>query len=271
MNEFLKTREEIEAWLIGHSIKGYKLVECRMYGYRVNVEQSVHLRHRSLSFIPVKFGEISLGYFDCSSNCLTSLEFAPSYVCGTFNISQNYITSLKGAPSYIGEEFKCYENSLTSLNFFPREVKGSIWVDDNKLVNLEGAPSLIKGGFSCMGNKLTSLKGAPEKVGSNFYCAHNKLTSLEGIPKHIGNILAFSSNDIQDLKHLPDFVGGKISCYNNPRLGSMGVEMLDQDAGDEHWHTFADLQEMHRAALEKEKLSSTIKVKNTKADTAFKV
>ena len=127
-------------------------------------------------FKGVKFGVVD-GYFNCSSNAITSLEGAPQRVDGRFYCDDNRLTSLEGAPQLVGRDFWCQSNSLTSL---------------------VGAPQEIKGGFDCSENALTSLKGAPQRVGRNFYCQKNLLTSLDGAPREGGGYFVCYDNPVSE-------------------------------------------------------------------------
>jgi hypothetical protein len=110
-------------------------------------------------FKGVRFGKVG-GYFNCSSNKLTSLAGAPQKVGHNFECSWNNLTSLEGAPQEVGGDFLCggWENELTSL---------------------KGAPQVVDGDFNCEYNELTSLEGAPQKVGGYFICDAFKLKGRE--------------------------------------------------------------------------------------------
>ena len=127
-------------------------------------------------FKGIKFGKVS-GYFDCSSNQLTSLVGAPKEVGMNFFCDNNQLTSLEGAPKKVGGSFHCYSNQLTSLN---------------------GAPEIVGLDFLCMNNQLTSLEGSPKEVGLNFSCRNNQLISLIGAPKSIGRDLYCMRNSVSE-------------------------------------------------------------------------
>jgi hypothetical protein len=138
---------------------------CREYGienYTINPDESidvngdVHLEHKGLSELPLKFGIVSANFY-CDNNQLTSLEGAPKKVYGSFYCNHNKLTSLEGAPEEIGTNFDCSYNRLTSL---------------------EGAPREVGRGFYCDNNQLNSLQGAPREVGANFRCHNNPLPQL---------------------------------------------------------------------------------------------
>ena len=146
------------------------------------------------NFMGVRFGKVT-GYFNCSSNKLTSLE---------------------GAPNEVSGNFWCYENQLTSLEGSPQEVGGSFWCYSNKLKSLAGSPSFTYEGFSCYNNQLTSLEGAPEEVGGGFYCESNLLTSFEGSLKKVNGSLYADNNPLVSLKGIPDFNFNNFYIRNTP-------------------------------------------------------
>jgi hypothetical protein len=144
----------------------------------VDIDGDVNLSEMKLKELPFKFGKVE-GYFDCSSNQLTSLQGAPSEVRGVFNCFNNQLTSLQGAPSKVRGDFYCSDNQLTSL---------------------QGAPSEVGGGFFCSYNQLTSLQGAPSKVGKSFFCHSNpKLKQAE-----INKLTQFYKNQKMKKKNITE-------------------------------------------------------------------
>jgi hypothetical protein len=174
---------------------------CKKYGIRnwsirdglVDVDGHVHLSHRRLTKLPLKFGRVS-GYFYCVGSELITLEGAPKEVVGNFSCGWNNLTTLEGAPKEVSGYFYCYYNNLTTL---------------------EGAPKEVGGNFSCGWNNLTTLEGAPKEVSGNFYCRYNKLTTLEGAPKEVGGYFSCSFNKLTTLDYMPN-VRGDIYINNNP-------------------------------------------------------
>ena len=117
----------------------------------------VNLPNMKLDRLPVKFGVVG-GNFDCSFNCLTTLEGAPQEVGGRFFCGNNQLTSLAGAPRVVGGYFDC---------------------DNNRLTTLAGGPREVGGDFGCGGNRLTTLEGAPQKVGGDFYYLGNPTSEIK--------------------------------------------------------------------------------------------
>jgi hypothetical protein len=78
---------------------------------KVDVDGNVWMSNMKLTKIPVKFGRVS-GWFDCSENNLTSLEFVPSEVRGYFICSNNNLTSLDECPDYVSGDIYCGGNNL---------------------------------------------------------------------------------------------------------------------------------------------------------------
>ena len=107
----LKEKKEIEAWLNQHKIVNYTLIENKEYGYVVNVNDNVLLFKKKLKNIPVKFNEIN-GWFDCSSNELTSLEGSPEIVNDSFFSNHNQLKSIKYCPKIIKKSCYFHHNKL---------------------------------------------------------------------------------------------------------------------------------------------------------------
>ena len=121
----------------------------------VDVYGKVKLFGRGLKKIPLKFGEVTGGFF-CENNQLTSLEGAPHKVGGGFSCSNNQLTNLEGAPNTVGGIFNCENNQLTSL---------------------EGAPNTVSSHFFCHSNNIRSFDGLMN-IGGDFYCWTNPLFSI---------------------------------------------------------------------------------------------
>ena len=100
MNNFYKDKQKIINWLDEYEVKSYTLIRDEKYGFIVNINGDVYLSDKSLTNIPVKFGEIT-GVFYCRRNKLTSLEFSPQTVSGSFYCGDNKLTSLDFSPKNI--------------------------------------------------------------------------------------------------------------------------------------------------------------------------
>ena len=114
---------------------------CRKYGiidYTINsdgsidVDYIVYLEDKKLTKLPIKFNKIN-GYFDCSSNELTSLEGSPVEVNGNFNFYHNKLTSFKYAPKIIRGYFDCRCNNIKSFEYFPSFVKDEFLCNNNPI------------------------------------------------------------------------------------------------------------------------------------------
>ena len=71
------------------------------------------------------------GWFNCSLNCLTSLENCPKIVNGNFYCSWNKLTSLEGAPQKVDRHFICHSNDVKFTEEQVRavcDVKGTVYV-----------------------------------------------------------------------------------------------------------------------------------------------
>ncbi len=189
--EFIKeSKEDIDSICNKYHIENYTINEDRS----IDVDGDVHLHNSKLNELPLYFRNVS-GYFDCSSNNLTSL---------------------KGCPKNIVGSFYCYNNKLTSLEDCPNEVGGDLNCSNNYLTTLKGCPEEVDW-FSCNSNLLTSLDGCPNKVSGDFDCSYNKLTNFKKFPKSInGSFFNCIHNNIRDFYGFPDFWEGDVWLDYNP-------------------------------------------------------
>jgi hypothetical protein len=98
----------IKQWLDNYNVRNYVIND----DFTIDVIGYVNLSEKQLDSVPdyIKFNKVG-GYFDCSYNKLTSLEFCPNEV---------------------GESFFCNDNDLTSLNGCPKKVRVNFWCENNK-------------------------------------------------------------------------------------------------------------------------------------------
>ena len=186
---------------------------------KVDVDGPVDLCGEELTKLPLKFGVVK-GDFSCSSNNLTTLEFAPEKA---------------------GGGFYCFSNKLTSLEYAPEKVSGNFYCQYNNLTSLEYAPKEVGGDFYCSSNNLTSLEYAPKEVGGHFSCFYNNLLDVEALVKcRIGGNLDITNNpistiikdiDIRDLDHfylIRPLNGNKLSrsLYDEVRV-DLGLHEFD--------------------------------------------
>ena len=151
MTNFYTDKQKIINWLDEYEVKNYKLVPDKQYRFVVNVNGDVNLSNKDFTNIPVKFSEVK-GFFYCSYNKLTSLEFCPQKVDGNFSFGNNQLTSLEFSPQTVGGVFYCHSNQLTSLEFSPQTVNGSFGCGNNQLTFLEFSPQTVAGSFYCSNN-----------------------------------------------------------------------------------------------------------------------
>jgi hypothetical protein len=181
----------------------------------VDIDGDFWVPRKSLTdFRGVRFGRVS-GFFNCSSNNLTSLEGAPQEVGGVFYCNGNQLTSLEGAPQQVEWDFDCSGNQLTSLDGAPQRIGENFNCSYNSLTSLEGGPLILGGFYNCARNSLTSLEGAPQRIGENFSCADNQLISLEGGPRIVGGFFNCSDNSLTSLEGAPQSVGGGLHFDGN--------------------------------------------------------
>ena len=110
------TKEQIE--FLDVVVKGTWVINS---DGEVDVDGNVNMSYMNLMEIPVKFGSVS-GYFDCSRNNITSLEFSPTSV---------------------GYNIDCYNNHLTNYFKTTKEEDFTHWDKLSWVLILEEYPFLI--------------------------------------------------------------------------------------------------------------------------------
>ncbi len=134
MNDrFLKTREEIQAWLNSTGIKRYTIRD----DLTVDVGGIVDISNRDLTTIPVQFGAVK-GNFWCGHNQLTDLTGSPKE-CLYFYGHNNLLTTLKGSPRAC-HVLQCHDNRLTSLDGAPATCARIYCLGNPKLSDISAAP-----------------------------------------------------------------------------------------------------------------------------------
>lgn len=197
MTDFYKTEKEIIDWLDRYNITQYTLKAHKKYGFVVNIDGDLVISNKQFVEVPVKFEHVT-GFFNCSSNELTSLEFAPSFVGGNYSCSKNNLTSLKFLPQSINGNFYCYQNKLTSLKHSPHTVKGDFYCNANQIKSLKFSPEFVIGDFICSGNELVTIEFAPKFIGGDFACNDNPIESL----LHFNTVYnkKFKHSHLEDMK-----------------------------------------------------------------------
>lgn len=121
MEEYLRYKQVVAAWLEEYGVENYTLVSDPEYGWVVDVVGDVDLNDKGLSSLQVKFNHVS-GTFYCFDNNLTTLEYCPVRVDGHFYCNNNQLKSLEHCPEFVGGHFNCSGNELTTLEFLPQSV-----------------------------------------------------------------------------------------------------------------------------------------------------
>ena len=221
--EFLKSKEEIEAWLEEYEVKDYEIHD----DLTVTLNEHLDLSDRRLKSIPVKFRKTQ-----------------------SVNVTRNELTSIDWAPEVVDGHFECNGNQITSLESGPREVKGLFNCIGNKLTSLEGGPQKVGGFYACSANNLGNLKGVADEVGASVDVSNCNLTSLEFLPSKIGANLYFDTNKItsfrgiykvlKEINTANDQYDGLISFRKNPiekglisLMGIKGIKVLDVAPNEE--------------------------------------
>ncbi len=210
-HEFLVLEKDICKWLKRVGITKYSLVKDIESGemLAVDVFESVDLRGKNLTFIPVKFNKID----------------------GGFNCSENRLLSLKGSPFEVTRGFYCLKNSLTDLEGATKHIRGDFNCGHNLLTSLKGAPQHVPGAFECYGNFLETLEFGPKYVGQNYECENNSLINLDFLPEKVDGFFICNGNDIvlekygiEDMIHF-GHVAQKAKAYKEKELLSNSIEI----------------------------------------------
>ncbi len=107
------SEEEIHKICIEYNITNYTINTDGS----IDVNNNVKLSHKNLNKIPLQFRNVS-GFFDVYNNNLTSLKGSP-IKCGYFNCSRNLLTSLEYGPKEVIFQYDCYHNLLKNLQHSP--------------------------------------------------------------------------------------------------------------------------------------------------------
>ena len=215
--EFLKSKEEIHAWLEKYEVKRYEIHD----DLTVTLNDDLNLFAKSIRAIPIKFK-------------------STKSIC----VAENKLTRIDWAPEVVDGHFECNNNQITSLEGGPKEVKGTFNCNNSKLTSLEGGPKKVSGFYACADNNLGNLKGIADEVGASVDVANCNLTSLEFLPNKIGDDLYFDNNKITSFRGIykvlkqiniaNDQYNGLISFGKNPiekglisLMGIKGIKVLD--------------------------------------------
>jgi len=159
---------------------------CKKYGIKnytinddlsIDVDGDVDLYGKNLDKIPLKFNNVN-GYFNISTNNLTSLEFCPKFIDRSFYCDSNNLTSLEFCPKVVKGDFNCDYNQIKYLNFVPERVDGYFSILNNYLTSLENLPKSIGGDIYCQYNKIWIFRGIPDSFRGNLYCDGNPIWNI---------------------------------------------------------------------------------------------
>lgn len=142
---------QIDSFCNENYIRNYRI----NYDFSIDVQQDVHLAYERCQFdkLPIRFNYVDgdfciyglglttldgcpktiTGYFDCSDNELTSLEFGPEDV-PIYHCYDNKLTNLDFLPNQHMDELHCYKNLITEINKCP-DVENFVYYD-NPIFNL---------------------------------------------------------------------------------------------------------------------------------------
>lgn len=168
----LNTRPEILAWLEKMGVENFTINQ----DLTVDVDGSVDLINKGLSFIPIQFGVVK-GIFQCSNNKLTSLLGTPHLIKGIFKCSGNQLTNLVGGPEIADFAYECHNNHLTTLLGSPKETK-YFDCSNNNLTNIENGPLVVQN-FICHNNPIQITKPIQTKIKRSFTHHNDDKTCID--------------------------------------------------------------------------------------------
>lgn len=114
----LNNKDDIEAWLYEMNITNYFINE----NLTVDVNASVYLSDKNLTFIPIQFGIVS-GDFFCDGNNLTSLLGLPHLIKKDLYCNHNKLTSLEGLSKEIHGAINCSNNPIQVDSYIESQFK----------------------------------------------------------------------------------------------------------------------------------------------------
>lgn len=126
-NQFFKTKDEIEKWLVSQRIRNYTINN----DLTVDINGHVSLNYKNLKFIPIQFGIVT-GDFSCSYNNLKNLEGSPFHVKGDFLGFRNKLINIRGCSKIIDGEFDICNNNIIDLKYFP-DLTGNFYFQNNPI------------------------------------------------------------------------------------------------------------------------------------------
>ncbi len=186
---FLESKTDIDSICKKYDIKNYTINEDGT----VDVNGSVSLCRIGLTKLPLRFGKVT-GYFDCSSNQLTSLEGSPYYVGGYFSCKYNRLTSLESCSKFVLYDFYCGNNQLTSLEGCPKTIYSHavFFCENNNLVDFKGFPEDFDGYVNFTNNPVNELlRNIPKDIHSKFIYWCNEYDAIDkgiSIPERIEEV-----------------------------------------------------------------------------------
>ena len=199
--EFLKSKEDIKAWLEKYEVKRYEIHD----DLTVSLNSDLDLYDIGIQAIPIKFRKTKS--IDAGGNHLTYIDWAPEFVDGYFDIRSNRIKSLEGGP---------------------KEVTGDYIGGFNQLTTLKGIAETINGGLFVNNNNIDSIEFLPKIVSKSICLDYNKIASFRGIYKVLKQI---NTNNSQD-SGIIYFLGNPVEKGLISLMGIKGIRELDASADE---------------------------------------
>ncbi len=130
-------------YLCGLKQNDYSIKKDEKYHFKVDIFSNFSIKNKNLHWIPIKLDDVA-GYFDCSKNQLTSLEFGPYSVGSYYDCSENLLSSLMHSPKKIPGLFLCYKNKIKNFKDGPDWIGEDLRAENNKVESLLYFPHVEK-------------------------------------------------------------------------------------------------------------------------------
>ncbi len=164
----------------------------------------------------------AIGFIDCSSNSLTSLNVSTNIGISSLYCSSNQLTSLILPMSTTLQELYCQENQLTSLNVSANTALSELHCSINQLTSLNVTANTALYFLNCGFNQLTSLDVSASTNLGFLICGFNQLTSLNVGASTTLSALYCNSNFLTSLDVSANTNLGVLICRAN-QLTSLNV------------------------------------------------
>lgn len=164
--EFLNSNCKTSSFYIDKNY-GIHCIEKDEKAIDIKIETKEESLPEYINFIDVP------GTFSIGGGNLKTLKGCPKYVGFGFDCSSNKLKTLEYAPEIINYKEK-EENREIDVNFN---------CSYNLIESFENCPTVKKGSIICNKNKIKTFKGIQEIIDGSLYCQDNEIDSFDYLPK----------------------------------------------------------------------------------------